>query len=90
MLKDNQIERSVLFYEDENGKKIQFEYGIGTTLTEVAETFKNFLVSSGFNYVTDVIIGGPNGSWTSEPADHYGHEEQMTSSDYQEEDDIPF
>ena len=90
MLKGNQSERSVLFFEDENGKKIQFEYGIGTTLTEVAETFKNFLVSSGFNYVTDVIIGGPNGSWTSEPAYHPGHEEQMMSDNDQEEDDIPF
>ena len=89
MLKDNQIERSVLFYEEENGKKVQFEYGIGTTLTEVAETFKNFLVSSGFTYVTDVIISGPNGSWTSEPSYHPGHEEQMiTNTD--DEEDIPF
>ena len=44
MLKNNQIERSVLFYEEENGKKVQFEYGMGITLTEVAETFKNFLL----------------------------------------------
>ena len=90
MLKDNQAERSVLFYEEENGKKVQFEYGIGTTLTEVAETFKNFLLSSGFTYVTDVTISGPNGSWTSEPSYHPGHEEQMMSDNDQEEDDIPF
>ena len=92
MLRENQTERSVLFYEEENGKKVQFEYGMGITLTEVAETFKNFLVSSGFTYVTDVIINGPNGSWTSEPSYHPGHE-GMTSADYQQEDpddDIPF
>lgn len=93
MLKENQIERSVLFYEDEDGKKVQFEYGIGTTLTEVAETFKNFLISTGFNYVTDVIINGPNQSWLSEPVYRQDHEE-TTSVDFQqenpEEDEIPF
>ena len=89
MLKENQSERAVLFYEEENGRKVQFEYGMGITLTEVAETFKNFLVSSGFTYVTDVIISGPNGSWTSEPSYHPGHEEQMiTNTD--DEEDIPF
>ena len=90
MLKENQSERAVLFYEEENGRKVQFEYGMGITLTEVAETFKNFLISSGFTYVTNVTISGTNGSWTSEPAYHPGHEEQMMSDNDQEEDDIPF
>ena len=90
MLRGNQSERSVLFFEDENGIKIQFEYGIGTTLTQVATMLKNFLQSTGFEYVTDVKIGGINGQWTSEPPYHPGHETQITSSDYQEEDEIPF
>ena len=92
MLKENQTERSVLFYEDESGIKVQFEYGQGVTLTQVADMFKNFLNVTGFNYVTDVVVSSGTGQWTSEPAYHPGHE-GMTSADYQQEDpddDIPF
>lgn len=92
MLKENQTERSVLFFEDDTGNKVQFEYSDGTTLTQVATFFKNFLQSTGFDYVTDVQIGGRSGQWTSEPPYHPGHE-GMVSSDYQQEDpddDIPF
>jgi len=90
MLKENQTERSVLFYEDESGIKVQFEYGEGTTLTQVADMFKNFLNVTGFNYVTDVVVSSGTGQWTSEPAYHPGHEEQMMSDNSQEEDEIPF
>ena len=93
MLKGNQSERSVLFFEDENGCKVQFEYSEGRTLTQVATMMKCFLQATGFEYVTDVMIGGQNGQWTSEPAFNPGHETQMTSADYQQEDpddDIPF
>lgn len=94
MLRENQSERSVLFYEDDTGNKVQFEYSDGASLTQVATFFKNFLNATGFNYVTDVVIGnGDKGQWTSEPPYHPGHE-GMTSADYQqedpEEDDIPF
>ena len=98
MLKENQSERSVLFYEDDAGNKVQFEYCDGATLDQVATFFKNFLNASGFSYVTDVVIGSGSGQWTSEPPYHPGHE-GMTSSDYQQEplepgeyseDDIPF
>ena len=90
MLKENQTERSVLFYEDESGIKVQFEYGQGVTLTQVADMFKNFLNVTGFNYVTDVVVSSGTGQWTSEPAYHPGHEEQMASDNIQEEDEIPF
>lgn len=92
MLRENQSERSVLFYEDDTGNKVQFEYSDGASLTQVATFFKNFLQSTGFDYVTDVQIGGRSGQWTSEPPYHPGHE-GMVSSDYQQEDpddDIPF
>lgn len=93
MLRENQSERSVLFYEDDTGNKVQFEYSDGATLTLVATTIKNFLNATGFSYVTDVLIGSGGGQWTSEPPYHPGHE-GMTSSDYQQEDperdDIPF
>ena len=97
MLKENQSERSVLFYEDDAGNKVQFEYCDGATLDQVATFFKNFLNATGFNYVTDVVIGSGSGQWTSEPPYHPGHE-GMISTDYQQEDpeedpeqdDIPF
>ena len=33
MLRENQSERSVLFYEDDTGNKVQFEYSDGASLT---------------------------------------------------------
>ena len=86
MLRENQSERSVLFYEDDTGNKVQFEYSGGASLTQVATSFKNFLNATGFNCVTNVVIGqGDKEQWTSEPPSHPGHE-GMTSADYQQED----
>jgi len=102
MLTENQTERTVLFHEDDTGMKIQCELSNGFTLDTVATTFRNFLISTGFDYVKDVDIKSNDGTvWSTQeepsyvhehPFVHEGHEPQMTAADHQQDvdEDIPF
>lgn len=83
MLKENQIERTVLFHENVQGQKIQMEYSDGAMLDQVANLFKNFLRSTGYDYISDVEFKAVDGTvWST-------HEPPIYSSE-EEEDDLPF
>tara|TARA_B100000686_G_scaffold351323_1_gene449791 strand:- start:8598 stop:8855 length:258 start_codon:yes stop_codon:yes gene_type:complete len=85
MLRENQIEKTVLFHENDIGQKIQMEYSDGARLDHVANMFKNFLKSTGYEYIDEVVLKAGDGTiWSTDETGLGPNHEDV------KEDELPF